>query len=56
MYVHHRNISNIIKDFFLNLPFGERGRFLWLAGVCAITWLLWGEQNSRVFRGLDRDS
>lgn len=34
MYVHHRNISNIIKDFFLNLPFGEGPVSMACGGVC----------------------
>ena len=34
-------------------PLGEWGRFLWIASVCAILWVLKGERNSRVFRGLE---
>lgn len=36
LYVRHRSASVMIKEFLLNLLFGEKGRFLWMAGVCAI--------------------
>ena len=46
----------MIEKFLLNLPCGERGRFLWRACVCAILWVLWNERNRRVFRGLEKGS
>ena len=39
------------EEFLLHPPFRENGCFLWLAGVCAIMWDIWGKRNERVFRG-----
>lgn len=45
----------MIEEFLLHLPFCERGRFLWMAEVCAIMWNHWGKRNNRVFRGSERE-
>lgn len=52
---YQHNFSAMMDEFLLILPHGERGYFLWLAGVCVILWVLWGEQSSRIFRGVDKD-
>lgn len=36
LYARHRDASVTIEKFLLNPPLGEKGRFLWLARVCAI--------------------
>lgn len=51
----HKDASAMIGEFLLSLLRGENGRFLWLAKVCAIFRVLWGEQDGRMFRGVDRD-
>ena len=51
----HRDVSAMIEEFLLNSPFGERGWFLWLVSVYVVLWVLWGERNNRVFRGVERD-
>lgn len=38
-----------------NPPFKEKGCFLWLAGVCALSCDFWEEKNNRVFCGVERD-
>ncbi|XP_016900613.1 uncharacterized protein LOC107990976 [Cucumis melo] len=54
LYARHRDVRGMIEEFLLNLPCGERGRFLWRACVCAILWVLWDETNRRVFWGVER--
>ena len=44
-----------IEVFLLHLPFREKCRFLWLAGVYAVLWDIWGERSDKVFRGRERD-
>lgn len=56
MCARHRDAKDMIEKFPLNLPFRERGHFLWLASVCMVVWVLWGKRNSRVFKGVKRDS
>lgn len=36
MCVQKKDVKAIIEEFLLNLPFGEKGHFLWLAGMCVI--------------------
>lgn len=50
----HRVVRDMIEEFLLNPPFGEKGRFLWCVSVCAILWVLWDERNSMVFRGVEK--
>lgn len=48
-----RDIRVTIEEFLLCLLFKERCCLLWLAGVCAELWDIWGERNNRVFRSLE---
>lgn len=50
-----RDANAMIEKFLLNPLHGEKGCFLWFTGVCAILSVLWGERNSRIFRGVDKD-
>lgn len=49
-----RDIINTISEFFLHLFYCEKSCFVGFVG-CAILWDLLGEQNSKVFSGLERD-
>lgn len=50
-----RNVCMMIGEFLLHLPFREKERFLWGAGLCAVTWDFWSEINSKMFRSVERD-
>ena len=50
-----RDARDMIEEFLLNLPFEENNCFPWLVSVCAVIWVLWGERNNMVFRGVERD-
>lgn len=43
-----RNVCLMVEKFLLHLLLCEKGRFLWLQGVCAILWSLWFKRNNRV--------
>lgn len=49
------SLHAMMEELLLNPPFGEKDCFFRCAGVCAILWVLWGEWNSRIFRGVNRD-
>ena len=51
-----KEASAMIEECLLNPPVREKGWFLWLVEMCAVLWVLWGEWNSKVFRGVERDS
>ena len=46
-----RSVRAMIEEFLLHSPFRDKGSFLWLAGVCAVMWDIWGKRNDRVLRG-----
>lgn len=39
MHACHLDTSAMIEEFLLKPPFGEKGGFLWLVGVCSILWV-----------------
>lgn len=50
-----KDVSSMIEEFLLHLPFKDRGCFLWFAGVCAVLCNILGKRINRMFRGMDRD-
>lgn len=54
MLAYQRDVNRSIREFFLHLPFREKGPFLWLR-VCVCILNLWGESNNKVVRGVGRD-
>ena len=36
-----RSVRAMIEEFLLHLPFNDKGSFLWVARVCAISWDIW---------------
>ena len=46
-----RDVRAMIKEFLLHLPFREKGRFLWLFGVCAIMWVFGGREMIEFLEG-----
>lgn len=54
MLAHQWDVGSLIGKFLLHPPLQEKGRFLLLAGVCALLQVLWGERNNIDF-GVERD-
>lgn len=51
----HRIVRAMIEDSSSTRLLGRLERLVSLAcGVCAVTWVLWGEWNSRVFGGVEK--
>lgn len=40
MHVRCKEASVVIEEFLLFSPFGEKGRFLWMARLCSTLWVL----------------
>lgn len=55
MSVYRRDVSAMSEESLLNPPFGEKARFIWLVGVCAVLWVLWDVRNSGVSGGVERN-
>lgn len=53
--IRHWDTNDMFGEFLLYSPLRDKGGFLFVVGVCAILWYLWGEWNNKVFRGLGKD-
>ena len=53
-FVGQRSARAMIEEFLHHPPFREKWCILWLVGVCAMIWDVWGERNDRVFSSRER--
>lgn len=54
-FTNQRSVLVMMEESLLRLPFRGKGHFLWLAGVCAVIWDMWGQRNNQGFRGREMD-